>query len=189
MQYLHALTAKFNYFGETYYATIEYIKILEDTNSIIAHYWSSGPGQLDDTANIWKLSTGELTNSFELSGDTSNDCIAIVSNDGKIIIDCRQDTICIRSLETGVDKHSFYISYFPPKAFAITSDNQTWNGKNGYFFVYEYDSTRFAGLEANKVNIPHGKISWCDIDKFFAMNNRIPFAQFKQFCLDKNLLR
>lgn len=103
---------------------------------------------------------------------------------------------CIREIreETeesiNIDKnklHFFDEIQFQTRDF--TSDNQTWNGKKGYFFVYEYDSTRFAGLEANKVNIPHGKINWCDIDKFFEMNNRISFAQFKQFCLDKNLPR
>ena len=83
-----------------------------------------------------------------------------------------------------IDKNNlhFYdtIQFQTPDFF---TDNQTWNGKKGFIYAYQYDSTLFTGIGANTTDIPHGKLEWFDIDKFFTLNNDIDPIQFKKFCL------
>lgn len=67
------------------------------------------------------------------------------------------------------------------------TDNQTWDGKKGSVFIYLSDSKRFAGIEANDSGIPHGKLSWYDLDEFFKINSDINQEEFERFCRNNNL--
>ena len=101
---------------------------------------------------------------------------------------------CIREIEEETegqisinkDKLHFFreIEFQTSKFF---TDGQYWGGKKGSVFIYEYDSKLFAGVEATEAGIPHGKLSWRDLDEFFTINSDIDKEEFEQFCRDNNL--
>ena len=150
-----------------------------------------------DNASNHTPKTGQLRPTvFCLIVDFKNNLI-LVENQSRLVgggIDKGEtpEQTCIREIleETEnaivVDKdrlHFFRVLEFKTKEFF--TDNQHWYGKKGNIYVYEYDSNIFTGLKANTTDNIHGELSWCDINKFFTINDDINEDEFRQFCKDK----
>ena len=123
--------------------------------------------------------------------------VIIVENESRLVGGGREQgetpqEACIREIEeeTGIIVQKEKLHFFREIKFQTSkfyTDGQYWNGKKGSVFIYEYDSKLFAGVEATEEGIPHGKLSWCDLDEFFTINSDINRGEFEQFCRENNL--